>query len=178
MPRPFLPTLLLLSATALAGCGITTKAADANPRPHDAPQGGGLFSGESGNLLDAFKPGNGGLLSGGVDGLTGGAGIAGNVHLWRAALNVTSILPLAQTDSAGGVIISEWANVPNTSPQEQVKLNITITGNALAPESLNANVFKRQQGASDWIALPNDAAAARKLEDAILTKARVLSLQK
>lgn len=169
--RHIIPSATL--AMLLTACG-NLQAPDVNPTPHDMKEGPGLFSGESGNILDGFKRGNNGLLGGGNG---TGSMIATNVHLWRAALDVVSVLPLAQTDSAGGVIISEWASVPNT-PSERLKLNVTLLGQSLTPDAVTVKVFKQKREKSMWVDAPQDVATARQLEDAILTKARVLSLQK
>lgn len=166
-------SLLSFAVIAAVFAGCTTEAPDANPTPHDMKAGPGLFSGESGNMLDSFKAGNGGLLT--QDGTFGVAAMAGNMKLWQAALDVTSILPLAQTDSTGGVIITEWAHVPNSKPAAQVKANIIITGTALAEDSFKVNVFKRMETGGGWSTSETDAAAAAKLKKAILTKARLKS---
>ena len=59
----------LLAATALTACsGIKTEAPEVNPT--DMPKGPGLLSGESGNLLDAFKRNpDGSMGSGGAIGV-------------------------------------------------------------------------------------------------------------
>ncbi len=160
-------------ALTLAGCAGTT-APDANPTPHDFNQGPGLFSGESGNLLDAFN-GNRNRAENGGDG--SGSLTSVNVHLWRAALDVVSVLPLAQVDSAGGVIITDWAAVPNKA-SERLRVNVALLNRTLTPSALKVNVFKQQNVGGTWQELPADTATALQLENAILTKARVLSLQK
>ncbi len=40
-----------------------------------------------------------------------------NSYLWRASLDTLSMMPLLQTDSNGGVIITDWYANPN-SPEE------------------------------------------------------------
>ena len=44
-----------------------------------------------------------------------------NAYLWRAALETLSYAPLAQTDSNGGVIVTEWYANPQ-NPGERVKV--------------------------------------------------------
>jgi hypothetical protein len=44
-----------------------------------------------------------------------------NSYLWRAALDTLSFAPLAQTDSAGGVIVTDWYANPN-QPGERMKV--------------------------------------------------------
>src|SRR5919199_1403094 len=48
-----------------------------------------------------------------------------NAYLWRAALDTLSFAPLTQTDSNGGVIVTDWYTNPN-SPNERVKVTATI----------------------------------------------------
>ena len=48
-----------------------------------------------------------------------------NSYLWRASLDALSFMPLVQTDSAGGVIVTDWYVNPQ-SPAERVKLTISI----------------------------------------------------
>src|SRR5689334_10939846 len=43
-----------------------------------------------------------------------------NSYLWRAALDTLSFAPMAQVDSNGGVIVTDWYSNPN-SPNERVK---------------------------------------------------------
>ncbi|MFN3435981.1 MAG: DUF3576 domain-containing protein, partial [Sphingomonas sp.] len=38
-----------------------------------------------------------------------------NAYLWRAALDTVSFAPIAQTDSNGGVIVTDWHVNPNLS---------------------------------------------------------------
>lgn len=165
---------LLALAFILTGCAESTPP-DANPTPHDFNEGPGLFSGESGNILDAFNGNRNRKNNGSSDG--SGTLSSVNVHLWRAALDVVSVLPLTQVDSAGGVIITDWAEVPNT-PSERLRVNVALLNRSLTSSALKVNVFKQQNVNGTWQNLPADTATARQLENAILTKARVLSLQK
>src|SRR3712207_294026 len=48
-----------------------------------------------------------------------------NSYLWRAALDTLSFAPLAQVDSAGGVIVTDWYSNPN-APGDRVKVTATI----------------------------------------------------
>src|SRR5687768_18102152 len=48
-----------------------------------------------------------------------------NAWLWRAALETLSFAPLAQSDSSGGVIATDWYSNPE-NPAERVKVTATI----------------------------------------------------
>lgn len=161
----FKTTALVGVCFALVACGNVERA-DSNPRPHDAPQGEGLFSGKSGNMLDAF--GGGGSLGGG---LAGGAGIGVNPYLWRASLESVSFMPIYQADSAGGAILTDWYTNPNAA-EEQFKVNILLLGRELSPSALNVSVFKRVKTANGWSELGAQETTANELEETILTNAR------
>src|SRR3546814_3219120 len=48
-----------------------------------------------------------------------------NSYLWRASLDTLSFMPMVQTDSNGGVIVTDWYINPN-SPNERMKLTVSI----------------------------------------------------
>lgn len=160
-----LPLLTVLSAAALAACaGAKVEPAPVNPT--DMPKGPGLFSGESGNILDAFKSGGkGGLFSRDVPEL----GV--NAYLWRATLDTVSFMPLLQADSNGGVVVTDWYTSPNNA-NEQVKVNVLILGQKLSPEAIKVTMFKRVKKNGVWDNVAVDTATQTQLEDIILTKAR------
>lgn len=104
---------------------------------------------------------------------TGGGGLAVNSYLWRATLDTVSFLPVSSADPFGGVIITDWYAPPET-PNERFKLNIVL-GQALRADGLKVSVFRQvidSQGT--WRDAQVDGETARKLEDAILTRARQL----
>lgn len=166
--RPSLITLIL-TASLLTACGGSLEAPDPNPSPADAPKGPGLFSGESGNLLDSFrdKPGE-----------NGGAGgrLGVNGYLWRASLEAVSFMPLASADGNTGVIITDWHTNPS-QPNERIKANVLILGKTLRPQGLKVSLFKQMKEGGEWVDTPVAEGTERKLEDTILTKARALRVQ-
>lgn len=159
----------LLSVAACSSLkNIETKPAEVNPT--DMPKGPGLFSGESGNILDAFKSGNG-------ESGTAGGNIGVNIYLWRASLEVVSFMPITQADSNGGVITTDWYSSPE-APNERVRANILILGKSLRVEALKVTLFKQTRSSGGtWADAPVAEATRTALEDAILTKARVLKVQ-
>src|SRR3546814_9647675 len=58
-----------------------------------------------------------------------------NSYLGRAALDTLSFAPMAQVDSAGGVIVTDWYADPN-SPAERVKVTATIRDSHLRGDAL------------------------------------------
>lgn len=159
-----------LLVAALAACSsMDIKPAEVNPT--DMPKGPGLLSGKSGNLLDAFRDKEGGLLGGDSSNALGV-----NSYLWKASLESVGFMPLLQADSNGGVIVTDWYTSP-ANPNERVKVNILILGKQLRADGLKATVFKQTKAAGGWVDVLADPATARALEDTILTKARAIKVQ-
>jgi hypothetical protein len=96
-----------------------------------------------------------------------------NSFLWRATLETLNFLPLEQVDPFGGVIISDWYADPE-APNERLRTTAYILDQNLRADALKVSVFKQVRGAAGWQDAPVDADTARKLENAILTRARQL----
>ena len=76
------------------------------------------------------------------------------------------------------MIITDWYENPE-APTERFKVNVTILDKRLRSDGLRVSVFKQKsEGKSgrNWRDLPSDDAMAKKLEDAILTRARELKI--
>ena len=96
-----------------------------------------------------------------------------NAYLWRAALETLSFAPLAQSDSNGGVIVTEWyANPSNTS--ERVKVTATILDADLRADALRVTAARQTLQNGQWVDAPVTAATVQRLEEIILTRARDL----
>jgi hypothetical protein len=96
-----------------------------------------------------------------------------NSYLWRAALDTLSFAPMAQVDSAGGVIVTDWYQNPNT-PGERVKITATILDADLRADALRVAASRQVMQSGQWVEAPVTAATVQKLEEIILTKARDL----
>ena len=96
-----------------------------------------------------------------------------NAYLWRAALDTVSFAPLLQTDSNGGVIVTDWYVNPRT-PSERMKLTVTVLDKELRADALRVAASRQVQQGGQWLDAPVQAATVQKLEDIILTKARDL----
>ncbi len=96
-----------------------------------------------------------------------------NSYLWRAALDTLSFMPLLQTDSNGGVIVTDWYANPS-NPGERVKVNVTILDQDLRADALRVAASRQVSQGGQWVDAPVQAATVQKLEDIILTKARDL----
>lgn len=179
--RPGAATLasLLLVATlgGLAGCGQNQGAdSDTIDRRRESIQrgiGGRTQPSES----SLFGPGG---LFGSRDDKRKGLdepGIAVNAYLWRASLDTVSFMPLASADPFGGTIITDWYSPPE-SPNERVKVQITILDRELRADGVRAAVFRQTLtgGNRGWVDATVDPRTGFELENQILTRARQLRI--
>jgi len=96
-----------------------------------------------------------------------------NSYLWRASLDTLSFMPLLQTDSNGGVIVTDWYTNPNT-PTERMKVTVSILDQDLRADAVRVAALRQVNQGGQWVAAPVQAATVQKLEDIILTRARDL----
>lgn len=96
-----------------------------------------------------------------------------NSYLWRASLEALSFMPLLQTDSNGGVIVTDWYANPR-NPGERVKVTVTILDQDLRADALRVVAARQVAQGGGWVDAPVQAATVQRLEDIILTKARDL----
>jgi len=96
-----------------------------------------------------------------------------NAYLWRATLDTLSFMPMVQTDSSGGVIVTDWYANPN-SPNERMKLTVSILDQDLRADALRVAASRQVAQNGQWVDAPVQAATVQKLEEIILTKARDL----
>ncbi|MCA1653229.1 MAG: DUF3576 domain-containing protein [Sphingomicrobium sp.] len=96
-----------------------------------------------------------------------------NAYLWRAAIDTLSFAPLAQADSNGGVIVTDWYSTKN-APNERVKITASILDQDLRADALRVAAARQINQNGAWVDAPVAAATVQKLEDIILTRARDL----
>ncbi|MFK7941722.1 MAG: DUF3576 domain-containing protein [Paracoccaceae bacterium] len=160
----------------IASCsGDQTPQAPEGPRPGPSREANerdeGLF-GTSGGV------GIGEVISGGVLGGDGASGssLPVNKFLWQASLDTLSFLPLASTDPFTGVIATDWGTSP-ADPRERFKVTAYMVRPALAASSLKVAVYRELRNAEGlWVPAPVDPETARKLEDAIIVRARQIRI--
>ena len=104
-----------------------------------------------------------------------GSGFQANPFLWRAALEVIAFAPLASTDPIGGVITTSWHSYPQQN-NERFQITVYILDRALRADALKVSVFRQTRSGSSWRAAASNRDLARRIEDLILTRARVLRL--
>ncbi|MGE4410770.1 MAG: DUF3576 domain-containing protein [Sphingomonadales bacterium] len=96
-----------------------------------------------------------------------------NSYLWRATLDTLSFMPMLQTDSSGGVIVTDWYANPD-APNERMKLTISILDQDLRADALRVAASRQVMQNGQWVDAPVKAATVQKLEEIILTRARDL----
>ena len=98
-----------------------------------------------------------------------------NALLWRAALDVTSIVPLDDVDTFGGSIVTEWY-APDDEPYRRLKLAVFVVGLELRSDAIQVRAYVQVKSSDnkEWITAGRDEKLARKLEDLILARAREL----
>ena len=99
-----------------------------------------------------------------------------NSYLWRASLEAVTFMGLLQTDSNGGVIVTDWYANPN-NPNERMKVTVTILDQDLRADALRVAASRQTNQNGVWVDAPVQAATVQKLEDVILTRARDLRRQ-
>ena len=96
-----------------------------------------------------------------------------NSYLWRASLDTLSFMPLLQTDSNGGVIVTDWYVNPQV-PTERMKVTVSILDQDLRADAVRVAALREVNRGGQWVASPVEATTTQKLEDIILTRARDL----
>ena len=96
-----------------------------------------------------------------------------NAIAWRAALDIASLVPLADVDTFGGTIVTEWFSLADR-PDERIKLTIFVIGRELRSDSITVRVHVQKRITDDWGQAVRDHALAGQIEDLILARAREL----
>lgn len=106
-----------------------------------------------------------------------GTGVAVNAYLWRASLDTINFIPLVSADPFGGVIITDWYT-PSETPNERMKVQVTILDRDLRADGVRVSVFKQQTSpkGGNWVDAQVDPRTNIDIENAILTRARQLRI--
>lgn len=89
-------------------------------------------------------------------------------YLWAASLETLNFLPVEAADPFTGVIVMGWGQAPGSN--QTYKATVFIKDPALEARSLTLSLVRRTGGGS----VPASAETVRRIEDAILTRARQL----
>lgn len=96
-----------------------------------------------------------------------------NPYLWRASLDTLNTLPLDRADPVGGIINYDWKSYPGTEG-ERIKATVYILDSRLRADGVKVSVFRQVQDGGQWRDAEVDPETGIQLENAILTRARVL----
>lgn len=174
--RPLFLIPMSLSLFALSACGMLGQGEAKYPTGADRSATGGDIYAEPEGIFG--KEGlSGGLFGRSKDNGRGENGVEVNSYLWRAALDTVSFMPLASADPFGGVILTDWYTDPAV-PGERTKLNVFILGRQLKADGVKVKAFRQVQKGGSWRDATVSADTERKLEDAILTRARQMRVAK
>lgn len=174
--------LLLSCLSALTACGDSDSSF--NPKSEKPYEGESRDKNRLGAGLGGEKQETGSLF--GPGGLFGsknekkddnGTGVAVNAYLWRASLDTINFIPLISADPFGGVIITDWYT-PAETPNERMKVQITILDRELRADGVRVSVFKQQSNpkGGGWLDAQVDPHTNTDIENAILTRARQLRI--
>ena len=96
-----------------------------------------------------------------------------NAVLWRASLEIISLIPIAEVDTFSGTIVSDWHSLPENQ-NERLKITIFVLDRELRSDAVKAVVYMqaRPQEDAPWGNTVRDESFARKIEDLILNRAR------
>ena len=150
---------LVLANLLLAGC---SNFSPAPPQEDEGPVS--FLTGKPGgvklsDLGDLNKSSNG--------------GIPVNAILWRASLEIVSLMPIADVDTFGGTIITNWYSLPEKQ-NERIKLTVFVLDRELRSDAIRVTVYVQTRSGTDgnWSTSFRDEEFSRRLEDLILNRAR------
>ena len=98
-------------------------------------------------------------------------GIPVNALLWRASLDIASILPMEDIDVFSGTLLTDWYSMPS-KPSEQIKMSIFVLDKELRSDAIRVVVYVQSRQENIWKDAGIDKELATKLEELILTRAR------
>lgn len=169
---------ILVVAGLAAGCSSNQRpqedTAVLRPGPknqYDPKRDVSVF-GDQGVSVGTLKSGRaGGILGEGEQGR-----LPVNKYMWQATLDTLSFLPLASTDPFTGVVATDWGATPE-APGERFKVTAFIVSPVLSAASLKVAVYRETRNADGiWLPAQVSPDTARRLEDAILTRARQIRI--
>lgn len=189
-PRGGLRIVALLSVLIAGGCGLSERAdvSYETPQPNDnakqsrstyqsPKQADGSIVGDRlegsvalGSLFDWFDDDDGA-----VEPTAGRTDIRVNGHLWAAALDTVSFMPLEDANPESGIIKTGWYVDPDR-PEERFRVNVFILSGELRSDGVRVAVFRQAREADgSWQDVAPLRGSATDLEGLIVGRARDLS---
>ena len=156
--------------TFQAGSNTDDKEAQMNDAQNRLRTGGGLLGKKPTDL--------GSLLGGDEQVGSYGVGMPINPYLWKASIDTLEFMPFASADPFAGIIITDWYMGENQN-NERCKINVFIKGMDMKTSNLKVNSFCQSlTDAGIWVDQKPNLDNDRKIENAILNKAKKLRLSK
>ena len=157
--------------TFQAGSDASAKEAQMNDAQNRLRTGGGLLGQKPTELNNLLGGGNN-------QSQTSSIGMPINPYLWKASIDTLDFMPFASADPFAGIIITDWYTGENKK-NERCKINVFIKGMEMKTDNLKVNSFCQSLSESgSWIDQKLNLENNRKLENAILNKAKKLRLSK
>lgn len=100
---------------------------------------------------------------------------AANIHLWRAALDSMTFMPIDVADVKGGVIQTDWYE-DRDRPHERFKVHVFVISNDLRIDGVKVGVFRQTRSGNQhvWQDAKSAPARAETLRMLIFNRARDL----
>ncbi len=151
--------LILCTIIFLASCSSIKPSA---PKEDEGPVS--FFTGQTGGI----KLSDLGSAQNNADGK-----LPVNALLWRASLEIISVIPIAEVDTFAGTIVSDWYSLAEDQ-NERLKITVFVLDRELRSDAIKAMVYvqKRPQEDAPWGNTFRDENFARKIEGLILNRAR------
>lgn len=153
----------MLVLSGMAGCGTVQVESD-TAAPVEKKEGGSFGFG-------LFNRGNANTRIANVEDELGV-----NAHIWQAALDALSFMPLTSADPVGGIVITDWYQ-SRSAPKERFKVTVYILDKNLRADGVRVSAFKQELTDNGWQDAAMTPDTSIKLENAILSRARELHIQ-
>jgi hypothetical protein len=125
--------IIFLSSIFLTSCGGKLPGADARKYDPDPTK----------RVAKNLEEGRGFKLMGRDKNNRGVFEFASSNELWRASLDTIDFMPLASVNYSGGIIITDWYSIEQTS-NESIKISIRFLSNEVRADALVIKVFNKK----------------------------------
>ncbi len=98
-----------------------------------------------------------------------------NGYLWTATLDTLAFMPIDNAYPSSAAIITDWYSTAD-APDERVKVAVYFRSEQLRSDGVKVNVVRQERKAGAWLTVPVQAATVLQIEEAILSRARVLKI--
>lgn len=99
-----------------------------------------------------------------------------NGYLWSATLDTLAFMPIDNAYPSSAAIITDWYSTED-APEERVKVAVYFRSEELRSDGIKVNVVRQERKEGAWLTVPVQAATVLQIEEAILSRARVLRIE-